>query len=154
MVVNIIRITIVSLLSIGLVVFMAVQTVQIFRETIKILRFKKKCTSQSDAVITKIQLTNYKGGKYKHRDAKATYEFIPDGETIIGKDMFYGLHSVTSPVEQDNIKICFDSSNPKVVYGYYSARRLRTNILYLVDFCILDLVILAGLVMIVIKICR
>ena len=75
------------------------------------------------------------------------WESIRNGEVVRGKDHFSGLCSVTSLVENDRVKVNFEASNPTDIYGYYSARRFRNDILYFISFCLVDVMAVAGVVL-------
>lgn len=149
---EIIGLTLSSIVALGVVVLIFTQTFQIMRDIFYINRFKKLCTVKTQGVVTKFSLSRYKGGKYKSRDGKATYEFDTESGVRKGRDKFAGLNTVTSPKVGDSVKLRYNPADTRAVYGYYSARRLRIQIFYLADFLIFDLLIIGAVVLIAFKI--
>ena len=148
---DVIRISIIAVAAVAFTVVMVIATVNLIKDAIAMSRYKRKCKNQADAIIKRLRLTSYKGGKYKHRDAKATYEFELNGETVTGRDRFYGLYFVKSPGEGDAVKVKYDPTSPKHVYGYYSARGFRRTILYLVDFLLIEAVLITAVVVMIMR---
>ena len=149
---DIVRVVIISILCLVFLILLIRATIHLIKEVVEIKRFRKRCTEEVDAAIVKVQLSGYKGGKYKHRDAKCKYRFQLDGEDRVGSDKYSGFHNPRKVKENDVVRIMLDPSDTKYVYGYYTRRKLNESRAYLIDFLFIDAVLLTAVVVCLVKI--